>query len=191
MRNCSGAWRLALGAAVLGILGMVGVGITQSPAAAHGLDQPPYERIYGCGLSNKYGCQSHYLLYQNQGQGAFYIVAHSHACTDLGGDGISWRLGRLETYYRNTPLNLAWTRYDHNYPHTRQWCGWSSGDHSWYPSVQAIYANNRFSVKTWQTHPGAGNEFCAWNIWTNAQTPYNDNPSTWWYDGHPGWPQTC
>lgn len=136
--------------AVLGIaLALAGSGLAQpTPAGAHDYYESGNIRIHGCALSQKYGCQAHYLRRWNGGAyGILYETRHSHACTDRGGDAAWWKLGNLEI--RNQG-NIDWSMLSHNHEHTTEWCGQAVSVHMWYPNNNVASGNNRWYVRTQQ-----------------------------------------
>lgn len=120
---------------------------------AHEYRETSNIRIYGCALSGKYGCQSHFLRRWNSGSyGILYETRHSHACTDKGGDAQWWKMPRLHISNQGT---IIWSQYhDHATGHTTEWCGQSVSVHMWYPNVNSASGWNRWAVGTTQQFPG-------------------------------------
>lgn len=111
-------------------------------------------RIAGCAVSSKYGCQSYFLNPESTPTGSYYVVQHSHICTNKGGDSTQWSLYSHATFY--TQHDMAFYAESRN-PKTTGWCAQGATDsssYSWFPNVQALVGNNQFWVNTDQWFPG-------------------------------------
>lgn len=104
-------------------------------ARAHTITLGPKDkRVYGCGVSGKYSCQSHYLYWKSSDG---WLWTHTHACTtdpNPGSDGgETWRVRyhSVQGGFEFPPHAPSWWSNPHagEHQHSDQWCGWVHHDH--------------------------------------------------------------